>query len=266
MRILAIGDVIGRPGRQAVRSLVPGLRSKYSLDLVIANGENAAGGVGLTPETAQELLRGGVDVLTTGNHIWDHKEIVPFLGETVSIVRPLNFPPGVPGKGYLEIGQVLVVNLVGRTFMASVDCPFRAMDDLLPRVKRGPKIIIVDFHAEATAEKGAMGWYLDGRVSAIYGTHTHVGTIDARVLPGGTAFVTDIGMVGPEDSVIGDERTSVIDRFVRRMPHRVAVGQGNVTFNAILVDIDEASGKARSISRLDMLVRENELVSRSSSS
>lgn len=257
MRILAIGDVIGRPGRRAVKSLVPGLRSKYSLDLVIANGENAAGGVGLTPETAQELLRDGVDVLTTGNHIWDHKEIIPYLDGTVPILRPLNFPPGVPGRGYLEIGQVLVVNLVGRTFMGSVDCPFRAMDGLLSSVLGGQRVIIVDFHAEATAEKGAMGWYLDGRVSAIFGTHTHVGTVDARVLPGGAAFVTDIGMVGPEDSVIGDEKTSVVDRFLTRMPHRIAVGQGKTVFNAILLDIDEASGKARSITRLDTLVGED---------
>ncbi len=257
MRILAIGDVIGRPGRRAVKSLVPGLRNKYSLDLVIANGENAAGGVGLTPETAQELLRDGVDVVTTGNHIWDHKEIIPYLDGTVPIVRPLNFPPGVPGRGYLEIGAVLVVNLVGRTFMNNVDCPFRAMDGFLSTIRGGPRIIIVDFHAEATAEKGAMGWYLDGRVSAIFGTHTHVGTIDARILPGGSAFVTDIGMVGPEDSVIGDEKTSVIDRFLTRMPHRIAVGQGNIVFNAILLDVDEATGKARSITRLDMLVGED---------
>jgi len=246
--------VIGRPGRRAVKSLVPGLRSRYSLDMVIANGENSAGGVGLTPETAEELLRDGVDVVTTGNHIWDHRDIVPYLSGTVPILRPLNLPPGVPGRGYLENGQVVVVNLVGRTFMASVDCPFRAIDGFLSTLRSGPRVIIVDFHAEATAEKGAMGWYLDGRVSAVFGTHTHVGTIDARVLPRGSAFVTDIGMVGPEDSVIGDEKTSVIDRFLTRMPHRIAVGQGNVVFNSVLLDIDEATGKARSITRVDMVV------------
>lgn len=251
MRILAIGDVIGRPGRKAVKSLLPGLRLEYSLDAVIANGENAAGGVGLTSGTAKELLESGVDVLTTGNHIWDHKEIIPHLNGPLPIVRPLNFPPGVPGRGYLKIGDALVVNLLGRTFIGNYDCPFRAMDSLLASLGEAPKIIIVDLHAEATAEKGAMGWYLDGRVSAVFGTHTHVGTVDARVLPGGTAFITDIGMVGPEESVIGDEKESVIDRFLTKMPHRIAVGKGDIIFNSILLDIDDTTGKARSVTRLD---------------
>lgn len=251
MRILAIGDVIGRPGRRAVKSLVPGLRLEYSLDTVIANAENAAGGVGLTPDTARELLDGGIDVLTSGNHIWDHKEIIPHMDGTLPLIRPLNFPPGVPGRGFLKAGNALIVNLLGRTFIGPYDCPFRAMDSLLANLGGSQKVIIVDIHAEATAEKGAMGWYLDGRVSAVFGTHTHIGTVDARILPGGTAFITDIGMVGPEDSVIGDEKKSVIDRFLTKMPHRIAVGEGATIFNAILLDIDDETGKARSITRLD---------------
>lgn len=251
MRILAIGDVIGRPGRRAVRTLLPGLRLEFSLDLVIANGENAAGGVGLTPDTAQELLQDGVDCLTTGNHIWDHKEIIPHMDGPMPIIRPYNFPPGVPGRGYLKIGNALIVNLMGRTFINPLDCPFRAMDSLLAGIPASQKVIVVDLHAEATAEKQAMGWYLDGRVSAVFGTHTHVGTVDTRVLPGGTAYVTDLGMVGPENSIIGDEKASVIDRFVRRMPHRMTVGEGPNIFNAVVIDIDDQTGKARSIIRVD---------------
>ncbi|MFQ5987737.1 MAG: YmdB family metallophosphoesterase, partial [Dehalococcoidia bacterium] len=205
MRILMVGDVIGRPGRRAVRTLLPGLRQEYNVDLVIANSENAAGGLGLTTETAEELLDFGVDVLTSGNHIWDQKEILPALDGDLAILRPLNYPPGVPGRGYLIKGEVLVVNLVGRTFMGNFDCPFRTMDQLLEELSDRPSVIIVDFHGEATSEKVALGWYLDGRVSALLGTHTHVGTIDARLLPKGTAFITDVGMTGPVDSVIGDD-------------------------------------------------------------
>ncbi|MDP2718626.1 MAG: TIGR00282 family metallophosphoesterase [Dehalococcoidia bacterium] len=257
MRILAIGDVIGRPGREAVKKLLPGLRVEYSIDFVIANAENSAGGLGVTPETAQELVLGGVDVLTSGNHIWNHKEIVPHLDNSLPIIRPLNFPPGVPGRGYMQKGDVLVVNLLGRTFIGHFDCPFQAMDKLLAGIGGGCRTIIVDLHAEATAEKGAMGWYLDGRVSAVVGTHTHVGTVDSRILPGGTAFITDIGMVGPEESVIGDETESVIDRFLKKMPRRISVGRGNTIFNSVLMDIDDETGKARSITRLDRLLTGN---------
>jgi metallophosphoesterase (TIGR00282 family) len=206
--ILAIGDLVGKPGRKAISQLLPGLRQQYGLDLVIANAENAAGGVGLTLATAKELLGGGVDVLTSGNHIWAQKEIIPYLDSDMPILRPLNYPPGVPGKGYLVIKGVAVVNLMGRVFIGDFDCPFRAMDQLLAKLE--PKIIIVDFHAEATSEKVAMGRYLDGRVSAVLGTHTHVGTIDAQLLPKGTAYVSDIGMTGPIDSVIGDDVEAVI--------------------------------------------------------
>jgi metallophosphoesterase (TIGR00282 family) len=250
MIILAIGDVIGKPGRQAVHELVPDLRKEYGFDLVIANGENAAGGFGLTVATTQELLDDGVDVITSGNHIWAQKEIIPYLDEDVPILRPLNYPPGVPGRGYLLKNKSLVVNLMGRTFMNSLDCPFRTMDKLLEEVSPKQKVIIVDFHAEATSEKVALGRYLDGRVSAVLGTHTHVGTIDARILRGGTAYVTDIGMTGPDDSVIGDDADAVIQRFLTMLPHHLSVGRGKPVFNAMMVEVDDKSGRAISIERI----------------
>lgn len=251
MRILVIGDIIGKPGRQAVRYLLPELIKENRLNLVIANGENSAGGIGITPETAEDLFRSGVDIITSGNHIWRHKEIIPYLEQDVPLLRPLNYPPGVTGTGYFIKGKVMVVNIIGRTFIDNFDCPFRAMDKLLADVPRKPPVIIVDFHAEATSEKIAMGRYLDGRVSAVLGTHTHVGTIDIRLLPQGTAYVTDIGMVGPMDSVIGDDLDLVIQRFLTLMPHRMSVGKGKVMFNSVLLDVDEISGKATGIRRLD---------------
>ena len=250
MLILAIGDIIGKPGRQAMNKLLPDLRQQYGLDMVIANAENTAGGLGLTSTTAKELLDTGVDVLTSGNHIWAQKEIIPYLDGKMPILRPLNYPPGVPGRGYIVNGQVMVVNLMGRVFMGDIDCPFRAMDKLLDELKHKPPIIIVDFHAEATSEKMAMGRYLDGRVSAVLGTHTHVGTIDAQLLPQGTAYVTDIGMTGPVDSIIGDDTDAVIRRFLTAMPHRLSVGKGKTMFNAVMVSVDEDSGKAISIERI----------------
>lgn len=248
MLILAVGDLVGRPGRRAISQLLPGLRQQYGLDLVIANAENAAGGLGLTPDTAKELLDSGIDVLTSGNHIWAEKEIIPYLDGDMPILRPLNYPTGVPGKGYVTIGRVAVVNLMGRTFIGNLDCPFRAMDQLLAKLEQ--KVIIVDFHAEATSEKVAMGRYLDGRVSAILGTHTHVGTIDAQLLPRGTAYVTDIGMTGPIDSVIGDDAEAVIQRFLTGMPHRLSVGKGKTVLNAILVKVADDTGRAISIDRI----------------
>ncbi len=250
MLVLAIGDVIGKPGREAVKTLLPGLRQKCGLDLVIANGENAAGGLGLTPTTAQALFDAGVDVLTSGNHIWAQKEILPYLDSDMPVIRPLNYPPHVPGRGYLLSGQVLVVNLMGRAFIGNFDCPFRAMDKLLAELKHKPPVIIVDFHAEATSEKVALGRYLDGRVSAVLGTHTHVGTIDAQLLPNGTAYVTDIGMTGPIDSVIGDDTEAVLHRFLTMMPHRLSVGSGKTVFNALVVEVDDSSGRAKSIERI----------------
>ena len=250
MLVLVIGDIIGRPGRRAVQQLVPALRQQYGLGLVIANGENAAGGFGLTSSTARELFNAGVDVLTSGNHIWADREIVPYLDGELPIIRPLNYPPGVPGRGYLVTGKVMVANLIGRTFMADLDCPFRAMDGLLSRLNPKPAAIFVDFHAEATSEKMAMGRYLDGRVSAVLGTHTHVGTIDTQLFPRGTAYVTDIGMTGPIDSIIGDDSDAVIQRFLTRMPHRLSVGKGKTMFNAVMVEIAEDSGQATAIDRI----------------
>jgi len=250
LKILAIGDIIGKPGRNAVKEILPGLCGEYDIDLVVGNGENAAGGLGLTPGTADELFDSGIDVITSGNHIWAYNEITPYLDSDLAILRPLNYPPMNPGRGYLRKNHVLIVNLVGRVFMGHVDCPFRAMDQLLAESEHKSIPIIVDFHAEATSEKVAMGRYLDGRVSAVLGTHTHVGTADARILPGGTAYVTDIGMVGPMDSVIGDDPDSVIKRFLTQIPSRLSVGKGTVSFDAILVEVDEKTGKAIAVQRI----------------
>ena len=254
MKILAIGDIIGKPGRNALKEILPALCDEHNIDLVVGNGENAAGGLGLTPSTAEDLFDSGIDVITTGNHIWAHSDIIPYLNSELAILRPLNYPPMNPGRGYLLKNNVLIVNLVGRVFMGHVDCPFRAMDQLLVEFEHKSIPIIVDFHAEATSEKVAMGRYVDGRVSAVVGTHTHVGTADTRILPGGTAYVTDIGMVGPRDSVIGDDTDSVIKRFLTQIPSRLSVGKGDVSFDAILVEVDEKTGKAVDIRRIQELV------------
>jgi len=247
-----VGDVVGRPGRKTLAEMLPKLRGENNIDLVLANGENAAGGIGLTPATAEEFFKAGVDIITSGNHIWHHKEILPLLEADQRIVRPLNMPPGVPGRGCTITAGIMVVNLVGRVFMGHFDCPFRAMDHLLQETNPRPRIVIVDFHAEATAEKVALSWYLDGRVSAVLGTHTHVGTVDTRVLPRGTAFVSDVGMVGASESVIGDDVQSSLDRFLTLMPHRVSVGTGDTTFNSVVVEVEDDTGKALGIDRLDL--------------
>lgn len=251
MRILMAGDVVGKPGRRAVRALVPELRRDLDLDFVIVNGENAAGGLGLTPDTAQEMYEAGVDVITTGNHAWAKKEIVPYLEGDYPLIRPMNYPPRAPGKGYWLHDGVLVTQVIGRVFLANVDDPFRAIDGLLSEVGPDTKVIIVDCHTEATSEVGALGWYLDGRVSAVLGTHTHVGTIDAKVLPKGTAFVSDIGMVGPRDSVIGNAVGEVLERFLTQQHARLQVATGPAVFSSVLVDVDEDTGLARSIERVD---------------
>jgi len=247
-----VGDVIGRPGRRAARALLPGLRQEYAIDLIIANGENAAGGIGITTQTADELFESDVDVITSGNHIWAQREIIPTLDSSPAILRPLNYPNGVPGHGYFIRGEAMVVNLIGRTFIGNFDCPFRAIDQLLEDLAdKKPPVIIVDFHAEATSEKVAMGWYLDGRVSAVLGTHTHVGTVDARLLPKGTAHITDVGMTGPLDSVIGDDVNTVLTRFLTQLPYRISVGKGSVILNSVLVEIEETTGRAKHIKRID---------------
>jgi metallophosphoesterase (TIGR00282 family) len=252
MRILAIGDVVGKPGRRAVAALVPALRDELRIDTVIANGENAAAGRGLTPKTADELFRGGVDIITSGNHIWDQREIIPQLDADARIIRPANYPQDVPGRGMTSVGSLTVLNLMGRTFMYEIDDPFRAADRLLADVPEG-QTIAVDMHAEATSEKIAMAWYLDGRVAAVFGTHTHVPTADARLLPKGTAFVCDLGMCGPRDSIIGVEPDAVLRKFLTGMPAKFTVPEKPqaVQFNAVLIDIDDATRRARSIERVD---------------
>lgn len=224
--------------------------------MVIANGENSAGGFGLTPDTAQELLSCGVDLLTTGNHLWDKKEIIPQLDEGLPIIRPANYPPSTPGRGYMVMGDVMVMNLMGRVFMANLDCPFRTADAILGEARQAgaPRIIVVDMHAEATSEKQAMGWYLDGRVSAVVGTHTHVGTVDTRILPKGTGFVTDVGMTGPYNSVIGSSPDLVLERFLTQMPQRLTVPGGPVMMNAVLIQVDNETGTATSVERVDRMV------------
>lgn len=254
MKILVMGDVIGKPGREAVKEILPRLRDEYGITLAIANGENAAGGIGLTPGTAQELFDSGIDVITTGNHVWAHHEVIPYLDSAAAVIRPLNYPPMTPGRGYWIKDNIMVVNIIGRTFVGDFDCPFRAMDKLLGELDRKPAVIIVDFHAEATSEKVAMGRYLDGRVSAVLGTHTHIGTIDACILPKGTAYVTEIGMVGPINSVIGVEVSAVIDRFLTQIPKRFSVAKGQVSFDAIVVEATDNSGKAIDIKRVRQVV------------
>ncbi|GFM36962.1 TIGR00282 family metallophosphoesterase [Desulfovibrio psychrotolerans] len=257
MRILFFGDVMGKPGRLALRHRLPALRARHGADMVIANGENASGGVGLTAEVMQELLGMGVDVITTGNHIWKHRDIYAGLEREQRIVRPANFPPGAPGRGMvvhtLSSGvRVAVLNLQGRTFMEEVDCPFRAADALLATLPEDVVLRFVDFHAEATSEKKALGWYLDGRVTAMVGTHTHVQTADPALLPGGTAYLTDAGMCGVEDSCLGMDKDIIIRRFLTRMPHRFALAKGNAGVNGVLVEADAHTGRATHVE----LVRE----------
>jgi hypothetical protein len=255
VRILFVGDVVGRPGRDAVRAILPGLREERGIALAIVNGENAAGGAGLTAEIARELLASGADIVTNGNHVWDQRSFlteIDGLGEQA--IRPLNLPPGNPGRGWAIVKGALVVNALGRVFMAAYDDPFRAVDALLAELgDRAPKVRILDWHAEATSEKVAMGWFLDGRFSAVVGSHTHVPTADARVLPKGTAYVSDTGMVGPRDSVLGVRTEIILDRFVTMLPKRFEVADGPVVFNSVLIDVDETTGRARSIERIDRL-------------
>ena len=255
MRVLCIGDIFAKPGRRALQATLPRLREDFAIDVVIANGENAAGGRGLTVETSDEIFAAGVDFITSGNHIWEQREFVPRLDDEAAILRPYNYPPATPGRGVAQDERIAVINLMGRVFMGiDVDDPFRAVDRALDEVS-GAKVVIIDFHAEATSEKVAMGWYLDGRVSAVVGTHTHVPTADARVLPGGTAFVSDLGMTGPRNSVIGMKKEQVLNKFLTQLPGRFTPEEsGPRTFNSVLIDIDETTGTARSIERVDRYI------------
>lgn len=256
MRILFVGDVVGKPGRRAVVQLLPRLREELALDLAVVNGENAAGGSGLTAEIARELRDAGADVVSNGNHVWDQRQFKDEIGTLDFAIRPVNLPPSNPGRGWVVVKGALVVNAIGRVFMGAADDPFRAIDGVLDQLgASAPKIRVLDWHAEATSEKLAMGWYLDGRFSAVVGTHTHVPTADARVLPGGTALVCDIGMVGPRDSILGMRTDIILERFRTGMPVRFQVAEGSVQFNSVLVDIDEQTGRARSIERVDREVQ-----------
>ena len=252
MNILSIGDVGGKGGRRAIACRLPEIRRNHDLDIVIANGENAAGGKGLTPSTADEMFEAGVEIITSGNHIWRYNEIYPYLDSEAPVLRPLNYPEGAPGRGVLCHNGIAVINLMGRTFMpGALDCPFRGADEALASIG-DCDIVIVDMHAEATSEKAAMAWYLDGRVSAVIGSHTHIPTADARVLPKGTAFVTDVGMVGSRDSILGVMKQPVIDAFLNQLPTRFTTDEhGPVVFNSVLIQVDEASGRATGIQRID---------------
>ncbi len=259
MNLLFIGDVVGAPGRAAVRTVLPDLVQRHEIDITIANGENAAGGLGLTPDTADELFDAGVDVLTTGNHVWRHREIADFMEAERRVLRPANFPPGAPGRGgdvfsTASSGAVGVLCLVGRVFMEPLDCPFRTADREIAALRGKTKLIVVDVHAEATSEKIALGRYLDGRVSAVIGTHTHVQTADERTLAGGTAYITDVGMTGPVESVLGISPGPVIDRFLTGMRTRFQVAKGSVALSGAVVNIDTETGTARSITRVTELI------------
>jgi 2',3'-cyclic-nucleotide 2'-phosphodiesterase len=253
LKILFVADVVGQPGRDAVKAVLPALIKELRPDLTILNGENSAGGFGLTAKLVTELRGYGADVITTGNHVFAQKEFVAELPNLERVLRPANYPPGAPGQGWCVTEaaghQVLVMNLMGRIFLDSLDDPFRTADAILQA--HPTRIVFCDMHAEATSEKTAMGWYLDGRVSAVVGTHTHIPTADARVLPGGTAYVTDVGMVGPRDGCIGMDKDVVIKRFLTGVPNRFVVASGPVTFNSVLVTINASTGQATSIQRVD---------------
>ena len=255
MKILFIGDIVGSPGRKAVNKLLPGLKEEYSLDFVIANAENASGGSGIVPKVAEELFNSGVDVITSGDHIWKKSEIYELLGREKRILRPVNFPASSPGKGSgifkTKKGEKIgVINVNGRVFMEALDCPFKTTLGAQKELVGETKMIIVDIHAEATSEKVALGWYLDGKVSAVLGTHTHIQTADERILPQGTAYLTDAGMCGPYDSVIGRKVENVLERFITGLPVRFEVAEGNIQLCGAVLDIDERTGKARSIERV----------------
>jgi metallophosphoesterase (TIGR00282 family) len=255
MRILFIGDVVGQPGRRAVAGLVPGLRERWSLDAVIANGENSAGGSGITPGTAAELFEAGVDIITSGDHLWDQKEVIQLLEQEPRFVRPLNYPAGTPGQGSAVFqlpgkSFVAVINVQGRTFMSNLENPFHAVRAEVERCRAQTPVILVDLHAEATSEKIALARMLDGQVSAVLGTHTHVQTADEQVFPGGTAFLCDAGFTGPHDSVLGREIEPIITRFLTNMPQRFGVARGRVLLQGAVIDVDDATGRAVSIRRV----------------
>jgi 2',3'-cyclic-nucleotide 2'-phosphodiesterase len=257
VRILFIGDIVGKTGRAAIKALLPAVVNKYKIELVIANGENAAAGFGLTDKIVEEILGFGVHVITTGNHVWDKKEFIPQISKEDRVLRPLNYPPGVPGFGSLVVTaangvKCAVLNSSGRVFMASIDCPFRRTMEEVKKLGDDVKVIIIDFHAEATSEKIAFGYYMEGKVSAVIGTHTHVQTADEKILEGGTAYITDVGMTGPSESVIGIEKEMIIKRFLTAMPMRFETAKGEGILSAVVIEVNEQTGKATGIQRLQL--------------
>lgn len=257
MKLLFVGDVVGRPGRKILKDKLDSLVDRYLVDLIVVNGENAAAGYGLTGDVLKELFQAGAQVVTTGNHVWDKKEITPFLEREKRLLRPANYPPGLPGRGsgIFETAaglKVAVINLEGRVFMKNLDCPFRAADALLEQVRRETPLILVDFHAEATSEKQALGFYLDGRVSALIGTHTHVQTADERILDGGTGYLTDVGMTGSGDGVIGNQKGAAIDRFLTQLPARLEVAKRDPLLSGVLMTLNENTGHCEAIERLQV--------------
>jgi hypothetical protein len=254
MKIMMIGDIYGEPGRAAALKLLPRLREQHHVDFTVVNVENAAGGFGVTAQIAESFLDIGIDVLTTGNHVWDKKEIIPFIVKENRLLRPANYPAGTPGTGYITVKagphRVTVMNLMGRVFMLPIDCPFRRAEAILESAGGETPIRLVDFHCEATSESVAMGWWLDGKVSAVVGTHRHVQTADERVLPGGTAYITDLGMTGPTDGVIGVDREQILQRFLTQMPSRFETAKGPVAVHGVVITVDPETGRASAIERL----------------
>lgn len=257
MKIMMVGDVVGRAGRRAFTRHTPELKKKYGVDVIVVNGENAAGGKGLTSETLQELYSGGADVVTSGNHIWDKKEVLQFIDREPFLLRPANYPGNAPGHGFCvypyRAVNIGVLNLSGRTFMNILDCPFQTADHLLSESKNICDITVVDFHAEATSEKAAMGWYLDGRVDCVFGTHTHVQTADERILPDGTAYITDVGMVGAWDSILGVNVEQVLKKFTAGLPTRFEPADGAAVYSAVVVEFDESAHRAQNIKRVFLI-------------
>jgi hypothetical protein len=255
-RILFIGDIVGKPGRELVRRGLSSLVARHRVDLVIANGENAAAGFGITPDLTEDLLAWGVQVITGGNHSWDKKEIIPYIADQPRLLRPANFPAGTPGRGRAVVTtaggvRVAVINVMGRVFMTALDDPFRVVLDEIEAVRAEASIVFVDFHAEATSEKVAMGWHLDGRATVVVGTHTHVATADERVLPGGTATITDAGMTGPYASIIGVKKEAVLRRMTTGLPTRFETATDDVRLAGVVIDVDETKGTARTIERIE---------------
>jgi len=262
MKILCVGDVVGRPGRDALEKHLPGLKKEFNLDFIVVNAENAAGGFGVTQRVADQLFKIGCDVLVLGDHVWDKREFVDYLMANNRVIRPANFPKEVPGFGWSVVsansGQKIgIISLLGRVFMRyNVDCPFRALENILEEVKKQAQIVIVDFHAEATSEKNAFGFFADGKVSAVVGTHTHIQTADEKVLPKGTAYITDLGMTGPYDSVIGQKKEIIIKRFLTSMPSKFAVAEDGICLCGAVVEVDDATGLAHKITRIQRRIEQ----------